>query len=436
MFSFYIFKAIKTNLMKKIFIIFYFILLFAIFFGCTDQNQSPFIAINSPTQDTTIRAGTALLIIADAADVDGTVTEISFSVNDEIIQTVFEQPYQFSWLTENLPLGEYFLTITAIDDNNEQTSTTLVITIASFKASVVTDSIINVTQNSANISGKISDNGGAEVTEAGICWNSNPNPEISDNNVDAIIATDSFKIEIAGLESNKTYYARAYAINENGISYGNELSFKTNYELGNFTDIRDNKTYKTVKIGNNWWMAENLAYLPQLTVPSTGSNTEAYNYVYDQTSCGCMGKARANENYKMYGTLYNWTSAKNICPEGWHLPTDEEWESLAVYISNDNLGYIRTDGNWENVGHHLKSTEHWGNDGNGINNYGFSVLPGGLRDASAKEFLAKTYEGYFWAATVTDGEKAVARMVNSNNSVFQRSAFLKGSGFSVRCVKD
>lgn len=422
--------------MKKNFNIFYFIFLFCIVIGCTDQNQSPFIALHSPTQDTTLRTGTSLLIIADAADVDGSVTEITFSINDEILQTIFERPYHFSWTTTNLPLGEYFLTVTAIDNNGEQTSASLVITITSFKAIVITDSISNVTQNTAIISGQISDNGGAEVTEVGVCWNSSPNPELSDNNTEALAVSDSFDIKISGLESNKTHYARTYAINENGVSYGDELSFKTNHELDNFTDSRDNITYKIVKIGNNWWMAENLAYLPRLTVPSTGSNTEAYNYVYDQTSCGCMGKARANENYKMYGTLYNWTSAQNICPEGWHLPTDEEWENLAEYISNDNLGFTQTEGNWEHVGYHLKSTESWGNDGNGIDDYGFSVLPGGFRDANAKEFLGKTYEGYFWTSTEIEGEKAAARMVNSDDSVFYRSAFSKGSGFSVRCIKD
>jgi uncharacterized protein (TIGR02145 family) len=183
-------------------------------------------------------------------------------------------------------------------------------------------------------------------------------------------------------------------------------------------------------------MAENLKYLPNVKPPSQGSSTSDYKYVYGQTACGCLGKAKANENYKIYGALYNFVSASQICPDGWRLPTDDEWESLAAIISNNNSGYENTEGTYQNVGNHLKSGELWNESETGIDDYGFSALPGGFRNTESSSFLGLTNEVYFWTATIQSDTTAWARTIKADDSALYRETFLKSHGFSVRCVKE
>jgi uncharacterized protein (TIGR02145 family) len=106
------------------------------------------------------------------------------------------------------------------------------------------------------------------------------------------------------------------------------ISCKTNepepepINFGTFTDTRDGHEYKTIQIGTQTWMAENLAYLPTTTPITTWSNTEPCYYVYD---------------YAKYGVLYNWTAALTACPTGWHLPSDAEWTVLLNYLGGQNV---------------------------------------------------------------------------------------------------
>lgn len=94
--------------------------------------------------------------------------------------------------------------------------------------------------------------------------------------------------------------------------------------FGTFTDSRDGKVYNIVTIGKQFWMAENLAYLPSVVDPGTGSYTEPYYSVYGYNGTD-VAAAKATENYQTYGVLYNWPAAMTACPEGWHLPSDAEW---------------------------------------------------------------------------------------------------------------
>ncbi|HOR60830.1 MAG TPA: FISUMP domain-containing protein, partial [Bacteroidales bacterium] len=151
-----------------------------------------------------------------------------------------------------------------------------------------------------------------------------------------------------------------------------------------FTDPRDNYTYQTVQIGSQTWMAENLKYLPSVVGPGTGSNSEAYYYVYGYEGTS-ISAAKATENYATYGVLYNWTAAmagagssnfnpsevQGICPPGWHLPSDAEWQQLEMY-----LGMSETDANSTNLlrgtdeGGKLKEagTTHWADPNTGATN--------------------------------------------------------------------
>lgn len=206
-------------------------------------------------------------------------------------------------------------------------------------------------------------------------------------------------------------------------------------------DIQGN-VYKIVTIGDQTWMAENLKYLPEVVGPATGSQTIPYYYVY-----GYDGKdvntAKATDNYKKYGVLYNWPAAmagtasssvnsskvQGVCPTGWHLPSDAEWTQLYVY-----LGVYGVE-----AGYKLKETGtvHWKGSGSGeTNEKGFTALPGGYRN-SLRAFSHVGSYGAWWSASEYNTNYALYRdMTNDNGSFVHIYDHNKEFGFSVRCVRD
>ncbi|MFC2138470.1 FISUMP domain-containing protein [Bacteroidota bacterium] len=218
-----------------------------------------------------------------------------------------------------------------------------------------------------------------------------------------------------------------------------------------FTDARDGNTYKWVQIGEQIWMAENLAYLPSVYNVTDGSEDNAtgeYYYVYGYDGTNVIS-AKATGNYQTYGVLYNWNAAMNrasassanpsgvrgVCPSGWHLPSDDEWEELAQFISDDLGPYSKNNDDWLNVGGHLKTTSGWNNNGNGTDDYGFSGLPGGIRlDDGSFQYIG--YDGFWYNASEDDADYAWDRYLDLNYSNLYRNRSKKVDGRSVRCIKN
>jgi uncharacterized protein (TIGR02145 family) len=96
-------------------------------------------------------------------------------------------------------------------------------------------------------------------------------------------------------------------------------------------DPRDGHIYNARKIGNHIWFTENLVYLPMVSPPGLGSDSQGFYYVYDYQGID-LALAKASENYTTYGVLYNWTAAGTACPDGWHLPGDDEWKNMETYL--------------------------------------------------------------------------------------------------------
>ena len=156
--------------------------------------------------------------------------------------------------------------------------------------------------------------------------------------------------------------SRALSSSSSAIPSSSSVAPSITY--GSLYDSRDGKTYKTVVIGSQTWMAENLNYNASGSV-CYGNNTS---------------------NCDTYGRLYNWNTAMAACPSGWHLPSDAEWTALT-----DFAGGVST------AGWHLKSASGWSSGGNGQDTYGFAALPGGggLSDGT---FFADEYNRW-WSAT-------------------------------------
>lgn len=203
---------------------------------------------------------------------------------------------------------------------------------------------------------------------------------------------------------------------------------------GTFTDKRDRRTYKWVRIGEQIWMAENLAWLPSVSQPSAGSNSVPYYYVYGYNGTN-ISAAKATSNYSTYGVLYNWTAASTACPEGWHLPTDDEWKILEKEIGIEEKHLDHGSGRGIDQAKFLKTQIGWGGDGiGGINSTGFSAIPGGGYYKGS--FGELGWNGYWWSSTLeTETEAWYRTLVNYGNRIV-RFSVNNSFGYSVRCLRD
>jgi len=328
---------------------------------------------------------------------------------------------------------------------------------------LTTTAVTDITQITATSGGSITSDGGATVTARGICWSTGQTPTISDNKTTDGTGAGNFVSNISGLTANTTYYVRAYATNSNGTAYGSAMSFTTQQvsAASSFTDSRDGNTYLTVTIGSRVWMAENLKYLPSVVGFGTGSSQVPYYYVYNYSGVNVTA-AKATSNYTTYGVLYNWPAAmagsassgsspsavKGVCPAGWHLPSDAEWEELVIYLANNGHNYDGSIGYDSNprskIAKAMAATTHWGLSGNigavgnnlqTNNSSGFTALPSGGRYNDGGS-LVIGYFGYWWSATESSSDYAWSQNIYYNNSNVGRSTNSKEAGFSVRCVRD
>lgn len=212
-----------------------------------------------------------------------------------------------------------------------------------------------------------------------------------------------------------------------------------------FTDSRDGHVYKTTTIGDQIWMAENMAYLPEVQSGTSGSVLNSRYYVLEYYGTDTT-EAKATANYAKYGVLYNWQAAAyHACPDGWHLPSDEEWTKLLNYLKANGYNYngSTTD---NKVAISLTKPNAWtaateeGTPGNTDypafrNITGFSALGGGTR--SVDLFFANLdYYGHWWSSTYSTFLDAWVWSLDYNTTILSRYCNSKKFGFSVRCVKD
>ena len=292
---------------------------------------------------------------------------------------------------------------------------------------IITIPVAYITESSALSGGEITSDGGSLVTNRGVCWSTMPNSTIWDAHTSDSSGMGSYQSTITGLQPETSYYVKAYATNRAGTAYGQEVVYDNSWkQCGIFIDIRDKKDYEWVRIGDQVWMAENLAYLPSVSPSSEGSNTEPYYYVYGYEGSS-VNEARATDNYDTYGVLYNWPAAMNACPDGWHLPTDEEWTQLTDFFG----GEVVAGGKLKETG-----TAHWYSPNTGASNEtGFTALLGGYRHGNG-DFCDIGKLGYWWSATEYNTDGAWYRSMTFSSSNVYRYRYDEHYGWSVRCLRD
>jgi uncharacterized protein (TIGR02145 family) len=297
---------------------------------------------------------------------------------------------------------------------------------------LTTTTATSITQVSAISGGNILNDNGAAVTARGICWSTLPGPTtaLSTKTADGT-GTGIFISNLTGLQSATTYYVRAYATNIIGTAYGNEIVFNTK-----IADV-DGNTYNTVRIGSQVWMAENLkttryndnSAIPLVTGYSDWVNLRSPGYCwYDNDNV---------TNKAVYGALYNWlvvdaasNGGKNVCPTGWHVPSDNEWTIMVNFLGGENL-----------AGGKLKEagTAHWPSPNSGATNEsGFTALPAGARSAGGGgTFYSILSQCNFWSSTFETGtDNSYWRRLEAWHNTLIRSTNWKYEGFSIRCLRD
>jgi len=308
---------------------------------------------------------------------------------------------------------------------------------------LTTTEITDITANSAASGGDITDNGGADITERGVCWNTTGSPTIADDKTTDGTGTGSFASQLTELTAGTEYFVRAYAKTASGVEYGNEIIFSALISCEDFTDSRDDKTYKTVLIGDQCWMAENLNMGTRINgVDDQTDNGTIEKYCYDNDESNC----------DVYGGLYQWdevmgyssssdtnpSGVNGICPDGWHVPSDTEWQKMEVYLGISETYANETGWRGGTEGGMLKESglTHWNTPNEGAtNSSNFSALPSGYW--SVISFGAIGNDTYYWTTTESSNSDAWYRGLSYYYSTIYRiDTGNKNNGYAVRCVKD
>ncbi len=241
------------------------------------------------------------------------------------------------------------------------------------------------------------------------------------------VTADATEYTDSGLNYGQSYSYRVAAYTSaNSSDYSPTATFNTDMVV----DI-DGNVYKTVQIGNQVWMAENLKVIHFRDGTAIANVTDNAEWATLTTEAYCIYNNNDSNAVDMYGALYNWyaiVDGRNIAPEGWHVPTDDEWTELETYLSNN--GHSGTEGST------LKSSAGWVSGGDGTDDYGFTALPGGYRDHTNGDYASVSLSGYFWSATEGNSNDAWARRLSYSQSSIYRNYYNKRFAFSIRCLRD
>ncbi len=325
---------------------------------------------------------------------------------------------------------------------------------------ITTDSVQTVDLNTYRLSGSILNMGKEDILEHGFCWSDHGTPTIEGPSVKlgSTVSTGSYSAIIHELQPKTTYYFKAYASTKTGTTYGEDKVLRTPAPDidPTVTDI-DGNIYPVAVIGQQVWMAENLRvtrYADGTPIPLVDSDSaweeitvieKAFSWYEDNP-----------DHAESLGAFYSWAAAMNgaassetnpsgtqgVCPDGWHLPSDAEWNQMQLHLGMrqyeaDRVGF---QGTRANVGTKMKGIgdplwEDYSEFNPFYNESGFNALPCGLRNSTGGFDNVGKYT-YFWSSTDYSGLEAWYRYLQRGHRAVLRVHIDKRHGFSVRCVMD
>lgn len=321
--------------------------------------------------------------------------------------------------------------------------------VKTFLPEVYTSYISDMSGTTAVSGGYIYWQGSNSIVARGVVWGQTQDLSLEScmGYTDDGTGLGEYESTITGLQPGTTYFVSAYASNRSGTAYGYPIEFTTPEEGEVFCpefiyDIEGNEYY-IVKIGNQCWFAENLKttmFRDSTPISNLSGDTE-------WSEAALMGDVPGycyyNNDYmsfgSSYGALYNWfavSSSKGLCPEGWHVPSDNEWFELETYVDASITDINATNYRGTDGGTKLKSSWGWSGPVPGTDEYGFSALPGGQRYHEGFLFEFVSELGGWWTSTQHDEDYARLRILNSEQTGIFRGNYSKTGGFSVRCVKN
>ena len=425
---------------KRIYLLALYILAFTgmiiIQIGCEKENQPPTCIITNPENGEEIPHGTQVKISVDAVDTDGDVYGVNFYINSSSIGISNTCPFHYIWNSLDNEIGENTIKTTAKDDLGNAISDEITVSLTegvpvaeftAYQTSICPDSSAQFYNRSIN-------------NPVSWLWNFGDGNTSESQNPSHIYT-------IAGI------YTVSLTVTN---SYGSDTESKTGYIMVTdpITDY-DGNIYKTVQIGNQLWMKENLKTTHYADGTALIDGTGAGDISGDYTTKYCFAY-HDNESYvATHGRLYTWAAAMNgasgsetnpgevqgVCPDGWHLPGDDEWQELEMYI-----GLTEREANgtyWRGINEGLILREsgpsHWFSSCptyiSGTNESGFTAIPGGSRLYN-KSFVDLKGRANFWSATESLSSYAWCRRLYFNHADVYRYDDYKSRGYSVRCVKD
>jgi uncharacterized protein (TIGR02145 family) len=290
---------------------------------------------------------------------------------------------------------------------------------------VTTASVTSFSTTTAVSGGNVTDDGGGPITARGVCFATTVNPTTSNSIASGGTGTGTFTSNLTGLTPGTTYYIRAYATNSTGTSYGSQISFNTK-----LADV-DGNTYNTVKIGTQVWMAGNLKTTKYRNGDLIGTTSNIIQDISAEVSPKYQWEYNGfPELGEDYGRLYTWfatTDSREVCPTGYHMPSDAEWTVLKDFLGGEPV-----------AGAKLKETgtAHWiAPNTTSTNETGFTAIPGGYR-SDLGEYYGMGSISYLWSTTPHSPGFVWGQEMRDNTISIVSGSYTPKNGMYVRCLKD